>query len=308
MAVAEEKSSSKIYLGHDDNSLVMLFAINALVFVIFKFIYVVYQMADLNLDASYSNIFNWFILPADINKLAGRPWVILTYMFTHEGVFHVLANMFWLWAFGYVLQDLMGNKKLIPIYIYGGLAGAAVYVASYYLIPKLEPNIPFAVILGANASVMAVAVATTTISPDYRLFPMINGGIPLWIITLVYVIVDIATIPSGDPGKYLAHIAGAGVGYIFIFQMRKGADWSVWMNNFFEWVNDLFNPDKKNKKRSIKDEFFYKVHGSHPYKRIPNVTQKRIDEILDKINQQGYHFLTEEEKDILRRASTEDDL
>lgn len=308
MAVAEEKSRLKTYLGQDNNSLVMLFAINAIVFVAMKFILVIYQMTDLDTNAFYKNVLNWFILPADINKLSGKPWVIISYMFTHSGFFHIIANMFWLWAFGFILQELTGNKKLVPIYIYGGVAGAVVYVASYYLIPKLSPGIPVATMLGANASVMAVAVATTAVAPDYRLFPMINGGIPLWIITLIYVIVDFATVPAGDAGKYLAHIAGAGIGYLFIYQVRRGNDWSIWMNRFFDWVNDLFNPDKKVKQRNVKDEFFYKVHGAHPYKRIPNITQKRIDDILDKINRDGYHFLTDEEKDILRRASSEDDL
>ena len=80
------------------------------------------------------------------------------------------------------------------------------------------------------------------------------------------------------------------------------------MSNFFDWVDNLFNPNKVSNKRSFKDDFFYKVSGSSPFTKTPNVTQKRIDEILDKINQQGYHFLTNEEKDILRRAAKKDDL
>jgi len=147
MTVKEEKTS-KILLGQGNNSLVMLFAVNALVFVILKFIYVIYQMSDLNPAAFYSNIFNWFTLPADINHLGTRPWTIITYMFTHESVWAVLPAMFWLWVFGYVLQDLTGNKRLIPIYIYGGLAGALFYVVSYYLVPKLQPAIPLATIFG----------------------------------------------------------------------------------------------------------------------------------------------------------------
>jgi len=307
MTVKEEKTS-RILLGQDNNSLVMLFAINALVFVILKFIYVIYQMSDLNPNAFYSNIFNWFILPADINKLGSRPWTIITYMFTHDSVWAVLPAMFWLWVFGYVLQDLTGNKRLVPIYIYGGFAGALFYVVSYYLVPQLQPSLPEATMFGSNAAIMAVAVATTTVKPDYRFFPMINGGIPLWIVTLVFVIVDFASVHLGDPGKYLAHVAGGATGFIFIYRLRKGHDWSVGMNNFFEWFNNLFNPNKRGKTKSSKDEFFYKVQGSHPYKRIPNVTQKRIDEILDKINVEGYHLLTDEEKDILRRASSADDL
>ncbi len=307
MTVKEEKTS-KILLGQGNNSLVMLFAINALVFAILKFIYVIYQMSDLNPDAFYSNIFNWFMLPADISRLGARPWSLITHMFVHDSVWAVLPAMFWLWVFGYVLQDLTGNKRLIPIYIFGGLLGAVVYVATYNLVPRLQPGLPAAALFGSNAAIMAVAVATTTVKPDYRFFPMINGGIPLWIVTFAFVIIDILSINVSDPAKYLAHIAGAAFGFIFIYQLRKGHDWSVGMNNLFDWFNDLFNPNKTARKKHIRDEFFYKVHGAHPYKRIPNVTQKRIDEILDKINTDGYHLLTDEEKDILRRASSEDEL
>jgi hypothetical protein len=80
------------------------------------------------------------------------------------------------------------------------------------------------------------------------------------------------------------------------------------MNNFFDWVENLFNPDKKSKNKPAKEEFFYKVKDAQPYKKTANVTQKRVDEILDKINQKGFHFLTEEEKDILKRAANGDDL
>ena len=108
-----------------------------------------------------------------------------------------------------------------------------------------------------------------------------------------------------DSGNLLAHIAGAFTGFLFIFSLRQGYDWSEWMNNFFDWINNLFNPDKPRKgKKSMKEELFYKSTKA-PYKKTLNVTPQHVDEILDKINQHGYQFLTEEEKDLLRRASEE---
>jgi membrane associated rhomboid family serine protease len=308
MSVAEEKSRRKIYLGSDGNALVNLVVCIAVLFVILKFIYGVYLMSDLNIDAYYTNVFNWFVMPAQISKLGTRPWTVLTFMFTHEGVFHMVANVLWLWVFGYILQDLTGNRKLVPVYLYGGWAAAIVYIAAYYIIPKLQPGLPVASLLGANASVMAVAVATTTVAPDYRIFPMINGGIPLWILTILYVIIDIATLSVNDPAMYLAHITGAAVGYFFIYQMRRGNDLSAPLNGFFDWFDNLFNPNRPSLKTKIKDEFFYKVKGSAPFKKTPNITQKRVDAILDKINREGYHMLTDEEKEILRRAADEDAL
>lgn len=304
----EERYKKKMVLGQDGNQLVNLIIAILLAFLIFKLIYVIYYFAELDKSAYYSNIFDWFILPANVEKLSGRPWTLLTYMFMHDGVFHLLGNLLWLWAFGYIMQDLAGNGKIIPVFLYGGLAGAVFFLLSYNIFPRLLAISDVATLHGASAGVMAVAVATTLLAPDYRIFPMVNGGIPLWILTLVFVIIDFATIPVSNTGGHIAHIAGAGMGLLFISQMRRGRDWGAWMNTFFTWVTTLFNPDKPKKTAAVKQKYFYKVGNTHPYKKVPNVTQKRIDEILDKISQKGFRFLTDEEKEILKRASQDDNL
>jgi membrane associated rhomboid family serine protease len=305
----EDNYRKKMTLGQDGNALVQLVIINAVMFVILKFIYVIYKSVDsVSADYHFTNVASWIMLPASLDKLASRPWTVLTYMFADESVFRFIGNMFWLWGFGYILQDLTGNRKLIPIYLYGGIAGAVFFVICYALFPKLQVQSAFALLSGANAPVIAIAVAVTTVAPDYRIFPMINGGIPLWILTVLYVLINFSTIQHGDTGSYIANVAGAAAGFFFIYRLRRGHDASVWMNQFFDWCNDLFNPDRKKKGRSPKDEFYYKVSGTQPFKKIPNVTQQRIDEILDKINQQGYRFLTDEEKEILKRAADEEDL
>jgi membrane associated rhomboid family serine protease len=308
MRVMEDSHRKKMMLGQDGNALVNLIVINAVIFVILKFIYVVYILSTLKGGPFYSNILSWIALPSGLDQLSIRPWTLLTYMFTEDYVFRFIGNMFWLWGFGYVLQDLTGNRKLIPIYIYGGLAGALFFLVSNVLFPHLHAQIAGSLLIGANPAVVAVAVAVTTVAPDYRIFPMINGGIPLWILTVVYLLINFSSISYGDSGAYISNLAGAGAGFFFIYQLRRGRDGSVWMNQFFDWCNDLFNPNKKKKARSPKDEFYYKVSGTQPYKKIPNVTQQRIDEILDKINQQGYRFLSDEEKEILKRAADEEDL
>lgn len=308
MNLQEQRRNRRVLLGADGNALVNLVVVNAVLFVLLKFIYVIYQLSHLNLAAYNSNVLAWFTLPADLGTLAYRPWTIITHMFTHEDVFHVLANMLWLWMFGYILQDLTGNRKLVPIYLFGGVAGATIFIAAHYVLPALQPAIGTSTLIGANAAIMAVAIATTSVAPDYRIFPMINGGIPLWIITAIYVIVNFAGTSISQPASYLAHIAGGAMGFIFIYQMRKGRDWSAGINRFFEWFNNLFNPEKSARGIKNKDSFFYKVSGQAPFKKYPHITQQRIDQILDKINQEGYHMLTDEEKEILKRAANEEEL
>lgn len=308
MRVMEDNYRKRMLLGQDGNALVQLVVINAVLFAILQFIHVIYSVNSIPADRFLNNIFSWFALPAAFDKLTSRPWTIISYMFSDISVFRFIGNMFWLWGFGYILQDLTGNRKLIPIYLYGGFAGAAFFVLAFAVLPGVRDNAAFAQLSGANAAVMAVAVATTTVAPDYRIFPMINGGIPLWILSVVFLLINFTGIPHGDSGAYVSNLAGAGTGWFFIYCLRRGYDGSNWINRVFDWVNDLFNPEKRKKSRSPKDEFYYKVSGTQPYKKIPNVTQQRIDEILDKINQQGYRFLTDEEKEILKRAADEEDL
>src|SRR5580698_4000701 len=303
-----EKYRKRINTAQDGNALMQLVIFNAVLFVILKFIYVIYLSVSPNPGEFYKNVFNWFAMPADLHTLAGRPWSVLTFMFTDEHVFRFIANMFWLWAFGYILQDLAGNRKLIPLYVYAGVFSAAVYILAYHISPKLNGQISTAFLAGANPAVMAVAIAVTIFASDYRIFPMINGGIPLWILTAIYILINFSSIAYGDAGSYIANISGGFFGFLFIYQMRRGNDWSAWLNVFFDWVSDLFNPDAEKNLKSDKEQFFYKVSGTQPYKKIPNITQKRIDDILDKINQEGYRFLTDEEKEILKRAADKEDL
>ena len=307
MRYYQQKRGQRLAIGQDGNALTLLIAINLIVFVLLASIKVLYFFSNGQggVGVFQQEIMPWVALPAQLDKLLVKPWTILTHMFVHEGVWHIIGNMLWLWAFGYILQDLAGNRKLAPIFFYGGLAGAVAFLLAYNIIPPLKENLVGAKAIGASAGVMAIAIATTTLSPNFRIFPMMNGGIPLWVITMIFVIIDLATIPYNNPGGHIAHLAGAGMGFLFIVMLRRGRDWSGWMNNFFDWATNLFNPDRPRKGKSPKTTLYYKS-SVKPFKKTTHITQQRIDEILEKIHQKGYHSLSEDEKEVLKRASKED--
>ncbi|MEO6720281.1 MAG: rhomboid family intramembrane serine protease [Ferruginibacter sp.] len=301
-----KRSRNRITLGSDGNALVALFSINVIFFLLLitiKFIYLLFQPGDVAFD---TKVLQYFEMPSNLTTLSERPWTILTYMFSDIKVLHILTNMLWLWSFGFILQEITGNKKLIPIYIYGGLAGAFVFLLSFYLIPSLRPHAGSSVMIGANAATMAVAVATTALVPHYRFFQNLNGGIPIWVLTVIYILIDYAGVSSSNMAFSFSHLGGGLAGLLFVYLLRKGKDGSIWMNNLYSWFINLFNPYKKNEPTSVKEKVFYKSEGRKPYQKTSNITQQRVDEILDKINQKGYHFLTDEEKSILKRAAEED--
>ena len=290
-------------LGNPDNALMWLFVINVVFFLILQTIRVAINVNDHSDAVFYSQVTGSFQLPANLLSLSKKPWTVISFMFSDADLMRALSNMLWLWAFGSVLQNLTGNRKIIPVYLYGGFAGAMFFIAAVYLIPTNRAIIDSLGLFGANASVMAVAVAATAIAPNYRFFSHIRGGIPIWILTLIYVAIDLAAVASGPAALPIAHTGGAVAGFVFVKMMKKNIDGSEWMNNFYNWFINLFNPNKKVQKNSIKERVFYNTGTRSPYQKTSNVTEQRVDEILDKISQQGYSALNKEEKDILKRAS-----
>jgi len=295
----------RIRLGDDDNALMALVAINALIFVSFGLIQVIYYISKSSSTAFQYEILRWFIVPAKLSSLAAKPWTVFSYMFVHVGFIYTVINLVWLWVFGSILQDLSGNSKIIPVYIYGGIAGAVFFVATSYAFPNLKDQVEYSFMFGGNAGIMAIALATTTLAPDYRLFKMLNGGIPLWILTILYIIIDFTG--TGEASHHLAHLGGGLIGFLFVVSLRKGYDWSIWMNNIYNWFVNLFNPDQTvHHNQKIKEKVFYNTNGQKPFIKRPVITQQRIDEILDKINQKGYNHLSDEEKAILEKAREAD--
>lgn len=294
-------------LGDDNNALVGLITINIIFFILFLVIEAIYANVQGSKTVFAEEVLPWFQLPASLSVLVSRPWTLLTGMFTHYYLWReMLPNMLWLWTFGFIFQELSGNKRLIPVYIYGGLAGGIVFILASNLLPVSKPFVSSSWLWGASASNIALAAAATMLAPDYRFFRNLGGGIPIWIITLLFLIIDFASIASRGAAYSLSHLAGAGAGFAFVYFVRKGYDGSIWMNNFYYWVMNLFSPDKRKHKKGVKEKVFYNTGERKPYNKTSNVTQQRIDEILDKINQKGYHFLTDEEKSILKRAAEED--
>jgi len=306
MSYYQQQNRHRLSIGQDGNALTMLIAINLIAFVSLAFIKVVYFFSEgeQGLNVFYKGFFEWVTLPADFPTFLSRPWTLFTHMFVHDprNVWHILGNLLWLWAFGYILQDLTGNRKIIPVFIYGALTGAVAYMLAFNLIGPLRESLPVAQAYGASAGIMAIAIAVTALQPDYRIFTMLNGGIPIWVVTVLYLILDLAMIPENNPGGHIAHLAGGGMGFLFVTMLRRGHDWGAWMGTVYDWANDLFNPDKPAKGKPVKTQLFYKA-GVPPFKKTPLVTQQKVDEILDKIHQKGYGSLSDDEREVLKRAS-----
>jgi membrane associated rhomboid family serine protease len=296
-------------LGDDGNALVTLFAINVVMFLILLLIEVGYDYSQR--EAFYNaEVVSRFALPGSFSAFIQKPWTLLVYMFgdIKVEIIRLLSNMIWLWAFGSLLQQMAGNRQLIPIYIYGGVVGGIFFMLAHAVIPAMQLQSATASLLGANTGVMAVAMATTSLSPNFRFFRHIGAGIPIWILMAVYIFIDLAGLTTMHAAYSIAHLGAALAGFLFVVLLRKGTDAGEWMNRSYTWLTTMFEPNKKPSSQNIREKVFYETGGRKPFHKTSHVTQQRIDEILDKINQKGYDQLTEEEKQLLKKASEDGDL
>lgn len=275
-------------------SLTQLILVNCTVFVIYGLISLI-GMLFVNSDIA-NLVYNQLAVPSSVSRLLTKPWTLFTYMFFHEGLFHLGFNMLTLFWFGQIVQDMVGQKRLIPLYLIGGLAGAFLYVLCYNVFPGFQQVVSGSTAIGASAGVLAIVVASATIAPDYEMMLLFFGRVKLKYLALVMVLIDFLSISRGNAGGHIAHIGGAIAGYFFIKQLQQGNDWGKYINKAIDYVVTLFHPGPKVVHSSKRPVTNSKVKNL-------SLSQEQIDRILDKISASGYDSLTKEEKELLFKAS-----
>jgi membrane associated rhomboid family serine protease len=285
------------------NSIGQLMVINVSVFlvlIIFQFILTISGLQPGESSSLFHSIVSWIAIPLELRELLFKPWTFFTYMFVHYNLWHIFGNMLMLFVFGKIFQDYASSKRVWAVYVYGGLIGAALAIATYYLIPTFQQHAPADFMVGASAGVMAIVLAAATLVPDYALHLIILGPVRLKFIALFVVVMDLIGVTYfANAGGHISHLGGALFGYVFVMQMKKGKDLSSGFNNLILRFKQLFRRRSKIKvvhKRSVSDE---------AYNLKRKIRQEEIDEILDKISSSGYESLTKKEKEILFKASNE---
>jgi len=275
-----------------NDALTGFIAVNVAVFVLYHLVRLFYVLfAALH----HFPLDQWLAVPADTDMLLRRPWTLLTYMFFHQGTFHLLFNMLWLYWFGKIFRIYFSGWQLANVYILGGLAGALFYILSYNIFPVFSEDKYFKILLGASAGVLAVVMAISCYVPKYTINILFLGRVRLMTIALVSVVIDVIAISASDnPGGHIAHIGGALFGYFFGINMQKGKDITAWFGRFCAWIGSFFKPKPK-----LKVAYQRPPTDDREYNRQRNENQQEIDRILDKISKGGYDSLTKAEKGTL---------
>tara|TARA_B110000285_G_C15136547_1_gene627332 strand:- start:2780 stop:3715 length:936 start_codon:yes stop_codon:yes gene_type:complete len=246
--------------------------------------------------------------------LLRRPWTVITHMFVHTGVWHLLMNMALLYWMGRLFMVHFGARKLLSTYVVGGLAGFALYFIATNVFPGLQQG---TYAYGASAAVMAILAAVATRDPERQIGLVILGSVPLKYVAIALVLLDYFALSNGDnTGGNLAHLGGALFGYVMVKQGDQGRDLVGWFERFLDALLTAFNPKAKSKlrveKRSNRKSWrrrtkpetrSSRVKSDEEFNQEKKERLARMDVILDKVSKHGYDNLTKEEKAFLFQAS-----
>ncbi len=252
----------------------------------------------------FGEVMNYLFLSDDLVWDATHPWTIITHMFTHIGFFHLLFNMMILYWFGRIAGDLLGDHRMLPLYLYSGLAGALIYLLSAPLIYAGGSNLH-----GASAAVMGIVAAAGITAPDYQMRLLFLGDVRLKYIVAGLLVIYMVGIASMDNvGGHMAHLGGAAFGFFYVHMLRQGYDLTRGFNRMLSFFRRPAHIPARPVKRRVTMEVSHraanrKTDQQPPASRAYDGEQDRLDAILDKIKQSGYDNLSEEDKKFLHDAS-----
>lgn len=297
------------------NMVTRIILVNLAVFIFINLLKVfLYHGSGGSTPGIYDEVIRFFCISSDLWHVLLHPWSIITNMFMHEGFFHILWNMLFLYWFGRIIGDLIGDRHVLPLYLLGGLAGGLAFFLSVNLLPYGGDGVHYA--LGASAGVMAVVVGSGVLAPDFVIRLLFLGDVKLKYIVIVLVFLDlIGTAGDINTGGHFAHLGGGLLGWYYITQLREGSDWSVPVNalfdrivGFFGGIKDRFSGKRpgprvvyRNKEKKVKPRSNRRPHAASDTEDRSH--QEELDAILDKIKKNGYESLTEAEKEFLFNAS-----
>ncbi|MCR4964623.1 MAG: rhomboid family intramembrane serine protease [Bacteroidales bacterium] len=242
-------------------------------------------------SAKQEVILQWLSCPASFDTWLRQPWSIVTSLFIHAGFWHIFFNMFMLYYVGKFFLSRMSEKHFLWVYFLGGIIGNVTYMAAYNLFPAFAQTMPYSFAVGASGCVMAIMAAITLYEPNYEVYFLLIGKMKLWWLTLIFVAIDLMSIPKGNAGGHIAHIGGVLLGLLYVFLYK------LYTKNNLSSVFQNGSPKKK-KKYYVSGESGRPI-SDEDYNERKEADRQRIDEILDKISANGYPSLTDEEKDFL---------
>ncbi len=303
MSTGRKRSALSYIPGLTNNAVLKLIIFSATLYIMLALTWAVIMLVYRGLPTYDQYFVPNIALPA-LSGIKSHWWTLFTYgwFYNMPGFWEMVSNMLWLYCFGSVVQMLIGAKQVIPMYLYCMFIGGLFYLLSQVLPGELGKTPPVIGLFGPRAGLIGLAAAAFALTPSYRFYLTETFSIPIAVVAGVFAVLMI--IGSGFYLPVIFMLLGGGLtGFGYVRLLRSGYRPGEWMYTLTGKIEGMVTPaedaawQKHNRKRSeILDKIYEPKNG---------ISQKRIDDILDKINQKGYNSLSAEEKDTLMRAGKE---
>lgn len=263
------------------SALTWLLTANAAIFVVLRSVAAVGTLSGHGADWGTTAV-EMLSLPASAYEALLRPWTWAAYMIAQYDPSHLLFNMLWLAWFGMLFHERCGNRALITAYVAGGIAGGALFLLRYALLP-ISP-LP-AGLIGASAAVMSVAAAITVIEPDRRVELLFIGSVRLKWIAIAMIAIAVVCFSGYHAGSDSAHAGGLIAGTIFglIYRRTKAT------------------AETAPSETAPQTPTVHIAHQPTPSQEMSDT--ELLDALLDKIRRSGYDSLTPTERTTLHTVS-----
>lgn len=278
---------------------IKLIFVNVLFFVLIGLFSVVGRLiGNTEIQFVLSSIFS---LQTDFFEFLKMPWGLLTSIFSHFGIFHILFNMLMLFFAGRIFEHYLGSKRLLAIYILGGVIGGFFEILAHNLLPTMANQ--SVVIVGASGSIMAIFIGLAFYKPNLpiSLFGMIEFKIIY--LGLIYLLVDVFSLGLNDGTAHFAHLGGAIVGILAAQQVTSSQNIVFKFETFLFKISSFFSKLKFSSKKNVNSHYQNRKKTDEEYNLDAKKRQEQTNKILDKISKSGYESLSKAEKEFLFKQS-----
>ncbi|MDA9262118.1 rhomboid family intramembrane serine protease [Flavobacteriales bacterium] len=259
-------------------------------------------------------IANYYGASSNFMELIFKPWTIVTYMFAHSfgGISHLFWNMIMLYFSGSYFVNKIGNKKLLSLYLAGGIAGYLLFALGFNFLPAFS-LFSDSFLIGASASVTTIMVVIGVLYPNDEIRLMfIPQPIKLIYIVGFFILLDFIKLQASiglegaNQGGWLSHLGGAFFGFFYATRMKQGKNilkrFEIFLDNLFSLNFPKFFVKKNTSKLKV-EKGGKPPRDDYNYNENKVKSQQQTDVILDKISKSGYESLSKKEKDFLFKQS-----
>mgnify|MGYP000090653464 FL=1 len=250
-----------------------------------------------------------------------EPWQLVTYNFMHTsgglgGLLHIGFNMLWLYWIGREFERMHGSQQFWTVYLVTGVGGGVMCLLLQPLFPAITGTgvVP---VVGASASVLGVLMTVAILYPYKQIGLLFFGVVRLLYVVIGFLIIDALLMLSTSGTAVAAHWGGALSGFLYAKVVRGEIGVPAWLAPLFggrrsrsrrsaaspgllDRLKGLFRIDGTDEATSSQRP----ASSSDGAPARPSTTRsKEVDRILDKISEQGYDALSDEEKQTLYDAS-----